>query len=147
SPGMLSKAQDRIRRLNLKQEQFALHEQDLLAIEANFLEGLIPQGIVPKVLMTLGVAGHPDRNPFWDHLFEALPVGTPITTMDVCCREGSLSARVISLIGSGKFNADIASFQAWERLKARCRDYEEKTYHPFNILRCSVIVATGRKPS
>jgi SAM-dependent methyltransferase len=146
SSGMLSQAQKRITKLNLNENQFTLYQQDLLALEANFFEAIIAADTIPKVIMILGVAGHPDWNPFWDRLFQGLPVGTNFTTMDVSC-VGRLSAKIIGFLGAGKFSSEIADYQAWKQLKSRASDYTEKAYHPFNLLRCSVIVASGEKSS
>ncbi len=145
SAGMLEKAKARISKLQLNPDQFELYEQDLLNLDASFLAGVIPDGVAPKVLQTLGIGGHPDWNPFWDTLFEALPMGTRFTTMDVSCPKGSLSARIITLLGAGQSSTAIADYQAWLRLKERCSSYKEKEYDAFNLLRCTVVVASGMK--
>lgn len=147
SAGMLQQAQNRLQKLGLNASQFVLREQNLLNLEADFLRSLIPAGVIPKVLLTLGVAGHPDWIPFWDTLFGALPVGTRFTTMDVSCAKGSLSAKALTWLAAGQFGGEIADYRAWERLKERSANYEEREYPAFNLLRCSVIVASGEKPA
>lgn len=145
SAGMLEKAKARINKLQLNPDQFELYEQDLLNLDASFLARVIPHGVVPKVLQTLGIAGHTDWNSFWDILFETVPIGTRFTTMDVSCPQGSLSARIITLLGAGEFSTAIADYQAWLRLKERCSNYVEAEYDVFNLLRCSVVIASGTK--
>lgn len=145
SAGMLEKAKDRINKLQLNPDQFELYEQDLLNLDTQFLTNVTPPGIIPKVLQTLGVAGHTDWNSFWDTLFKTMPGGTRFVTMDVSCPQGSLSARIITLLGAGEFSTAIADFQAWLRLKERCSNYGEKEYDAFNLLRCTVVVASGMK--
>ena len=145
SADMLEKAKARINKLELNPDQFELYEQDLLNLDASFLANVIPPSVAPKVLQTLGIAGHTDWNSFWDTLFETVPIGTQFTTMDVSCPQGSLSARIITLLGAGEFSTAIADYQAWLRLKERCSGYEEKEYDVFNLLQCSVVVASGMK--
>ncbi len=145
SAGMLEKAKARISRFQLNPEQFELYKQDLLNLDTHFLASVIPRGVAPKVLQTLGIAGHTDWNPFWDTLFKEMPIGTRFVTMDVSCSQGSVSARIITLLGSGEFTTAVADYQAWLRLKERCSSYEENEYDVFNLLRCTVVVASGTK--
>ncbi|MCA9886244.1 MAG: methyltransferase domain-containing protein [Anaerolineae bacterium] len=147
SEGMLEKARARTAKQGWDPEQIQLYQQNLLELDADFIQEHIPSDKTLKVLITLGVAGTPEWTHFWDTLFATVPEQTPFVTMDVKCAPHSLSAYTIGFLGSGRIGADIGKLRPWEMLKARCTDYHEQEYAAFRLLRSSVIVASGKKPT
>jgi SAM-dependent methyltransferase len=143
SGGMLQRAKSRIQKNHWNEEQIILLQRNLQEMKTNDFEALFLNENPVKVLMTLGAAGLPGWEPFWDNLCRALPNGSQIVTMDVYCPKKSFSGYVINFFGSGSFWEDVSSHKPWERLKSRCLNYKEDAYYPFRFLKCPVVVATG----
>jgi hypothetical protein len=145
SVGMLEKALARVRRNAWDESQVQLLEKDLSIVTPGYLARLLPEGVIPKVLLTLGPAGLPGWESFWEALFAAVPAGTRFATMDVHCRKGTISAGVVNFFGAGDFRLDVSSHTPWEHLRDRCTGYREDRFFPFRLLNCSVVVASGAK--
>ncbi|HEX6387035.1 MAG TPA: HAD-IC family P-type ATPase [Anaerolineae bacterium] len=70
SAGMLARAQKRIQKAGWSAEQITLLKKDLLNLAPNFLSGILPQRVVPKVLITLALGVFPNyEEVFYQYFF------------------------------------------------------------------------------
>lgn len=141
STGMLDKARQRITRLGLDASPIHLLARDLRDVQPDFLEGVLPEGKTPKVLITLALTVFEDYEAVFANLYNAMPPGTQFALMEVYAEKGARGARVANFIGQ----ADV-SRRVWEPLKTRLSAYQEEWLPgQFRFIQSSLVVASGVK--
>jgi ubiquinone/menaquinone biosynthesis C-methylase UbiE len=141
STGMLAHARKRIQNAEWNAEQVTLLEKDLLHLASDPLSGIIPQGEVPKVLITLALGVFANYEEVFTTIFSAMPVGTRFVILEGYCKEGARGARLINLIGHSDCRRRV-----WEPVKELTNDYQEAWYTPnFKYIKVALVVATGVK--
>ena len=141
STGMLDKARQRMARLGLDASPIHLLVRDLRDVQPGFLEGALPGGKTPKVLITLALGVFEDYEAVFANLYDAMPPGTRFALMEVYAEKGARGAWLLDFIGQ----ADV-SRRVWEPLKTRLSAYQEEWFSfPFRFIRSSLVVASGIK--
>lgn len=141
SAGMLAKARRRIQRNGWNPDQIELIEKDLGSLRADFLAGILPEGCIPKVLITLALTVFPNYEEVVDCIFAAMPKGARFALMEVYAPENARGAKLLDFIGA----ADC-SRRVWEPFKARAAQYQE-VWYPFQFpyIQAALVLATGMK--
>lgn len=141
STGMLDKARQKMARLGLDAPRIHLLARDLRDVQPGFLEGVLPEGKTPKVLITLALTVFEDYEAVFANLYNAMPLGTRFALMEVYAEKGTWSAWLLDFIGQ----ADV-SRRVWEPLKTMLSAYQEEWLpFRFRFIQSSLVVASGVK--
>ena len=141
SAGMLAKARKRIQRSGWNPDQIELIEKDLGSPRADSLADILPEGCIPKVLITLALSVFPNYEEVVARIFAAMPEGTRFALMEVYTPENARGARLLNFIGA----ADC-SRRVWEPFKARAARYQEVRYpFQFPYIQAALVLAAGVK--
>ncbi len=141
SAGMLAKARRRIQRNGWNPDQIELVKQDLGACRADSLASILPEGCIPKVLITLALTVFPNYEDVVDCIFTAMPEGTRFALMEVYAPPRARGVKLLNFIGA----ADC-SRRVWEPFKARAARYQEiQRPFPSLYIQATLVIATGVK--
>ena len=141
SAGMLDKARRRMARLGLDASRIRLFARDLRNVQPGFLEGVLPEGKTPKVLITLALTVFEDYETVFANLYDAMPPGTRFALMEVYAEKGTRGAWLLDFVGQ----ADV-SRRVWEPLKTMLSAYQEEWLPTrFRFIQGSLVGASGVK--
>jgi SAM-dependent methyltransferase len=141
STGMLDKARQKMAHLGLDAPRIHLLARDLRDVQPGFLDGALPEGKTPKVLITLALGIFEGYEAVFANLYNALPSGTRFALMEAYAEKGARGAWLLDLIGL----ADV-SRRVWEPLKTTLSAYQEEWLPGrFRFIQCALVVASGVK--
>ncbi len=136
SPGMLARAKRRLKRLGVNADRAEIHCLDLAGdIEA--LARIVENLRRPKVLITLALSGFDDLDAQFGRVFEALPNGSRLATMEIYFKRKTWICRLVNWIGRGD-----CTRRTWEPLEARASHYRKRL---FPLITSTLVVAAGDK--
>ena len=138
SPGMLEKAQTKIKKNDWKNIQ--LIKQDVRKLDQSWVKAYSKNGppiAIDTILCDLGLSGFPDWQQVIDNFLSLLRPGGKIVIMDWYMERRTLRGAFVEWIGKGEVTRPI-----YQYLESRVKDF--KLNHSFN--RGGVFVVSGRKP-
>lgn len=141
SSGMLAKAKKRIEKTGWAQKQVQLFEKDILQMSPDLLNSMLPDSIIPKVLITLALGVFPNYEEVFTNIFNAMPTGTRFALLEGYCEEDARGAWLINTIGHSDCRRPV-----WEPVKRLTINYRESWVNPnFRYINASLLIMSGVK--